>query len=50
MKLRILSEAEAHLAQAADFYDAQAGSLGNYFNECLAGDLASRGQSAFLCS
>jgi hypothetical protein len=36
MKIRSLPEAEADLARAADFYDAQAGGLGHYFIECLA--------------
>jgi plasmid stabilization system protein ParE len=39
MKVRILPEAESDLARAADFYDAQAGGLGKYFIECLAGDI-----------
>jgi leucyl-tRNA synthetase len=39
MKVRILPEAEADLARAADFYDAQAGGLGDYFIECLSGDI-----------
>ena len=39
MKVRILPEAEADLARAADFYDAQAGVLGDYFIECLSGDI-----------
>ncbi len=39
MKIRILPEAEADLARAADFYDAQAGGLGHYFIECLSGDI-----------
>ena len=41
MRIRILPEAEADLARAADFYDAQAGSLGDYFIECLSGDIES---------
>lgn len=39
MKIRILPEAEADLARAADFYDAQASGLGNYFIACLADDI-----------
>jgi len=39
MKVRILPEAEADLARAADFYDAQAGGLGDYFIECLSGEI-----------
>ena len=39
MKVRILPEAESDLARAADFYDAQAGGLGDYFIECLSGDI-----------
>jgi plasmid stabilization system protein ParE len=39
MKVRILPEAEADLARAADFYDAQVGGLGDYFIECLSGDI-----------
>ena len=39
MKVRILPEAEADLARAADFYDAQTGGLGDYFIECLSGDI-----------
>jgi plasmid stabilization system protein ParE len=35
MKVRILPEAEADLARAADFYDAQVGGLGDYFIEAL---------------
>jgi hypothetical protein len=39
MKVRILPEAEADLARAADFSDAQAGGLGDYFIECLSVDI-----------
>ena len=39
MKVRILPEAEADLARAADIYDAQTGGLGDYFIECLSGDI-----------
>ena len=39
MKVRILPEAEADLARAADFYDAQAIGLGDYFIECLSVDI-----------
>ena len=43
MKVRILPEAEADLARAADFYDAQAGGLGDYFIECLSGGKSAQG-------
>jgi plasmid stabilization system protein ParE len=39
MKVRILPEAEADLARAADFYDAQAVGLGDHFIACLSGDI-----------